>query len=48
MVPATDDGLLRGDGAFEVMRLYRGMPYALEDHLGAGRPAPADGAGCPV
>jgi branched-chain amino acid aminotransferase len=33
MVSATDDGLLRGDGAFEVIRLYEGRPYALGDHL---------------
>ncbi len=33
MIPATDDGLLRGDGAFEVIRLYQGRPYALGDHL---------------
>lgn len=32
-IPVTDDGLLRGDGAFEVMRLYGGRPFALEDHL---------------
>jgi branched-chain amino acid aminotransferase len=32
-VPVTDDGLLRGDGAFEVMRLYQGRPFALEEHL---------------
>jgi len=32
-IPATDDGLLRGDGAFEVLRLYGGRPYALEEHL---------------
>lgn len=32
-VPATDDGLLRGDGVFEVLRLYGGRPYALEEHL---------------
>ena len=32
-IPVTDDGLLRGDGAFEVMRLYSGRPFALEDHL---------------
>jgi branched-chain amino acid aminotransferase len=29
----TDDGFLRGDGAFEVLRLYNGRPFALEDHL---------------
>ncbi len=32
-IPVTDDGLLRGDGAFEVVRLYGGRPFALEDHL---------------
>ena len=32
-VPATDDGLLRGDGAFEVIRVYDGRPFALDDHL---------------
>ena len=31
-IPVADDGLLRGDGAFEVMRLYGGRPFALEDH----------------
>jgi branched-chain amino acid aminotransferase len=33
LIPATDDGLLRGDGAFEVIRLYDGRPFALGDHL---------------
>ena len=33
VIPATDEGLLRGDGAFEVLRLYRGRPFALDDHL---------------
>ncbi len=33
MIPATDDGLLRGDGAFEVIRLYEGRPFALGEHL---------------
>jgi len=32
-VPLKDDGLYRGDGAFEVIRLYRGRPFALGDHL---------------
>lgn len=32
-IPATDEGLLRGDGVFEVVRLYGGRPFALEDHL---------------
>jgi branched-chain amino acid aminotransferase len=33
MVPMKDDGLYRGDGAFEVIRLYSGRPFALADHL---------------
>jgi branched-chain amino acid aminotransferase len=33
LVPATDEGLLRGDGVFEVIRLYGGRPFALDDHL---------------
>jgi branched-chain amino acid aminotransferase len=32
-IAVTDDGLLRGDGAFEVIRLYEGRPFALEDHF---------------
>jgi branched-chain amino acid aminotransferase len=32
-IPATDAGLLRGDGVFEVLRVYRGKPFALADHL---------------
>ena len=32
-IPATDEGLLRGDGAFEVVRVYDGRPFALADHL---------------
>ncbi len=32
-IPATDEGLLRGDGIFEVIRVYDGRPFALEDHL---------------
>jgi len=34
VVPLQDDGLYRGDGAFEVIRLYQGKPFALVDHLG--------------
>jgi len=32
-IPVTDLGLIRGDGAFEVIRLYVGAPYALDAHL---------------
>jgi branched-chain amino acid aminotransferase len=32
-IPVTDDGLVRGDGAFEVIRVYDGRPYALREHL---------------
>jgi branched-chain amino acid aminotransferase len=32
-IPVTDEGLLRGDGVFEVVRVYAGRPFALEDHL---------------
>ncbi len=31
-VPATDVGLLRGDGVFEVIRMYDGVPFALDAH----------------
>lgn len=33
LVSGCDDGLLRGDGAFEVMLLYRGRPFSLWGHL---------------
>jgi branched-chain amino acid aminotransferase len=33
VVPLQDDGLYRGDGAFEVVRIYKGRPFALTDHL---------------
>jgi len=33
MVPVTDPGLLRGDGAFEVVRVYDGTPLLLDEHL---------------
>lgn len=33
IVPLKDDGIYRGDGAFEVIRLYAGRPFALADHI---------------
>ena len=32
-IPVTDEGLTRGDGGFEVLRLYAGRPFALAEHL---------------
>jgi branched-chain amino acid aminotransferase len=32
-IPLPDDGLYRGDGVFEVIRLYAGEPFALSEHL---------------
>jgi branched-chain amino acid aminotransferase len=32
-IPATDEGLIRGDGAFEVIRVYEGRPFAFDEHL---------------
>src|SRR3954454_21319599 len=31
-IPVTDEGLTRGDGAFEVARLYGGRPFAMAEH----------------
>ena len=33
MIPATDEGFVRGDGAFEVVRIHDGIPFALDEHL---------------
>jgi branched-chain amino acid aminotransferase len=33
LVPVGDEGLVRGDGVFEVIRLYDGRPYKLEQHM---------------
>jgi branched-chain amino acid aminotransferase len=32
-VSITDDGFLRGDGAFEMLKLYGGQPFGMKDHL---------------
>lgn len=32
-LPVTDEGFLRGDAVFEVVRVYGGRPFALSDHL---------------
>ena len=32
-IEVTDEGFIRGDGAFEVVRVYDGRPFALEEHL---------------
>lgn len=32
-VSVLDEGLLRGDGVFEVIRIYAGRPFGLEEHL---------------
>jgi len=41
-ISILDDGLLRGDGAFEVIKLYGGHPFRLDAHLARlGRSAAA-------
>ncbi|HLI59191.1 MAG TPA: aminotransferase class IV [Solirubrobacteraceae bacterium] len=48
MIPAVDDGFVRGDGAFEVVRVHDGVPFAMDEHLarmertGAGLRLPID------
>src|SRR5947209_6154700 len=32
-IPVTDEGFLRGDGVFEVVRVYDGQAFALHQHL---------------
>lgn len=32
-LPVTDSAVLRGDGCFEVMKAYRGRPFAMTEHL---------------
>jgi branched-chain amino acid aminotransferase len=33
VIAVTDEGLIRGDGVFEVVRLYGGVPFALDEHF---------------
>lgn len=33
LIPATDEGFIRGDGAFEVLRISDGRPLAMDEHL---------------
>ena len=32
-ISVADDGLLRGDGVFEVARIYAGRPFGMDEHL---------------
>lgn len=32
-VPVTDSSVLRGDGCFEVLKAYKGVPFTLDAHL---------------
>lgn len=32
-IPVTDSSVLRGDGCFEVIKTYRGVPFELDGHL---------------
>jgi branched-subunit amino acid aminotransferase/4-amino-4-deoxychorismate lyase len=32
-VPVTDSSVIRGDGCFEVMKVYSGRPFAMDAHL---------------
>jgi branched-chain amino acid aminotransferase len=45
-ISVADEGLLRGDGVFEVLRLYAGSPFAVDQHLDRMRRS-ADGLRLP-
>lgn len=32
-IPATDEGFLRGDSVFDAFRVYRGVPFGVQEHL---------------
>jgi branched-chain amino acid aminotransferase len=32
-ISVLDEGLLRGDGVFEVIHVYAGLPFALDEHI---------------
>jgi branched-chain amino acid aminotransferase len=47
-IPVLDDGLIRGDGAFDAFRLYAGRPFAMNAHLDRlERSCAALGIDCP-
>ena len=33
VLPVTDQGFIRGDGAFEVVRVYDGTAFLMDEHL---------------
>ncbi len=33
MIPVVDEGFIRGDGVFEVIRIYDGRAYAMREHM---------------
>ena len=41
-IPVVDEGLIRGDGVFEVIRVYDGRLYAFDEHLARMRRSAAN------